>query len=296
MEAAALTQVRDYLASIRHLSDHTRKEYRRDLSRLTGHCDRRGKMRWGDLLPEDIQALIVSLHRRGAGSRSMQRLLSSVRSFYRFLERIEAVPASPVQGIQIPRTKRKLPGTLDVDQAAAFVRAPGDGPLAARDRAIVELMYSSGLRLSETVGLDLADLDLDQSLARVSGKGNKQRQVPIGRHAAQALREWFLARGQLAAPDEQAVFVGKRGGRLGPRAIQHRFRKLAQAQGIGKRVHPHMLRHSFASHLLESSGDLRAVQELLGHSDIGTTQIYTHLDFQHLAKVYDRAHPRARKR
>ena len=296
MEAAALAQVRDYLASIRHLSDHTRREYRRDLSRLTGHCDRRGKMRWGDLLPEDIQALIVSLHRRGAGSRSMQRLLSSVRSFYRFLERVEAVPASPVQGIQIPRTQRKLPGTLDVDQAAAFVRAPGDGTLAARDRAIVELMYSSGLRLSETVSLDLADLDLDQSLARVSGKGNKQRQVPIGRHAAQALREWFLARGELAAHDEQAVFVGKRGGRLGPRAIQHRFRKLAQAQGIGKRVHPHMLRHSFASHLLESSGDLRAVQELLGHSDIGTTQIYTHLDFQHLAKVYDRAHPRARKR
>jgi integrase/recombinase XerC len=230
-----------------------------------------------------------------------------VRSFYRYLVREGEAAFNPAKGVSAPRAPRTLPAILDPDQTRRLVEAPGEPStsggarssagarsLAARDRAILELTYSSGLRLAEVVALDLLHLDLAEGLVRVEGKGRKVRVVPVGRWAADACRGWLAVRHELAPPDETAFFVSRAGGRLRPRSVQAIFARRSRAAGVGH-VHPHMLRHSFASHLLESSGDLRAVQELLGHADIGTTQIYTHLDFQHLARVYDGAHPRARR-
>ena len=203
---------------------------------------------------------------------------------------------NPFDSIKAPRGPRRLPATLDIDAMQQLLNLPGDGPLTVRDRAILELFYSSGFRLSELVGLDLSDIDLASGEARVSGKGSKVRVVPVGRMALRALRDWLAVRNQLANDDEVAMFVSRRGSRLAARSIEQRLKYWSMRQGINRNLHPHMLRHSFASHLLESSGDLRAVQELLGHQNISTTQIYTHLDFQHLAKIYDSAHPRARKK
>lgn len=226
----------------------------------------------------------------------MRRNLSSVRAFYKYLLTRGEVTQNPAEGITTPRTEKRLPKTLDVDQSARLVEIKGDRELAVRDRAILELMYSSGLRLAECVGLDQYSIDIRDALVTVRGKGNKTRKVPVGKYALDAVSAWLKVRPQLAKLEETALFVSTRGNRLSTRSVQQRLRHWALKQGLDTHVHPHMLRHSFATHMLESSGDLRAVQELLGHADISTTQTYTNLDFQHLAGVYDQAHPRARKK
>lgn len=296
MQAQALTQIDSYLAAAQQLSELTRRNYRRDLGQLVSYCDKEGIESWPEIDVHRLRSFVAWRHRQGIGGRSLQRNLSAIRSFFRYLLDEGVVKHDPVSGIQTPRTPRRLPKVLDVDQARQLVEVEGDDPLAVRDRAMLELFYSSGLRLAELVGLDCNHVDLADAMVTVIGKGRKQRAVPIGRHARTAIQAWLKCRANLAADDEPALFVNRRGRRLTARGVQQRLGQWAQRQGLPLHVHPHMLRHSFASHMLESSSDLRAVQELLGHADIGTTQIYTHLDFQHLAKVYDAAHPRARKK
>ena len=284
----------DYLAHLqveRRMSPHTLDGYRLDLEGLKAWAATQGAD-VETLHTEHLRAFIASEHRRGLSPKSLQRRLSACRSFYRWLLRHGRIQANPAQPIRAPKAPRKLPQVLDPDEAKALVEVPTDAPLGLRDRALLELFYSSGLRLSELCALRWRDLDLAVGLVTVLGKGNKQRSVPVGSFARAALTEWKTD--QRAGGDTH-VFPGRNGG-MSPRGVQARLRTLAQRQGLFKRVHPHLLRHSFASHVLESSGDLRGVQELLGHADISTTQIYTHLDFQHLAKVYDGAHPRAKRK
>jgi integrase/recombinase XerC len=305
-----LTRFRRYLASERRLSPHTDVGYARDLAALVRFCDRMGLADWGALDSQHVRSFAAHSHAGGLSPRSVQRRLSAVRSFYEFLLReapAEAargergrrgprVAANPALEVRAPKAARRLPQTLDADQMARLLEIPPGGGLTARDRALMELLYSSGLRLAELVALDVGDIDLKDRTVRVLGKGRKSRIVPVGRLALAALRAWLKERATLAAADELALFVGRGGRRLGPRAIQTRVNYWARRQGLGVHVHPHLFRHSFASHLLESGGELRGVQELLGHADISTTQIYTHLDFQHLARIYDAAHPRARRK
>ena len=286
----------DYLHDEKRYSPNTLKNYRRDLHGFADYLKAQEIADWNAVSVHDVRAFVARQHRGGLGGRSLQRLLSSIRSFYHFLLREGDAQNNPALDVRAPKAPRKLPSALDVDQVGRLLKHSGDDPLSVRDQAMMELMYSSGLRLSELIGLNLGDIDLADGLLRVTGKGRKTRDVPVGRLAREAVKRWLRARSDLAAPDETALFVGTRGTRLGPRAVQQRLRQWAIRQGLDQRLHPHMLRHSFASHMLESSGDLRAVQELLGHADISTTQVYTHLDFQHLAKVYDAAHPRAKKR
>ncbi|WP_049621318.1 tyrosine recombinase XerC [Frateuria defendens] len=281
------------LAAERQASPHTVAGYRRDLDKLLRWMEAQGLAGFDALDPHRLRAFIAAEHRGGLAPKSLQRLLSSCRSLFRQLRREGALAHDPAAGVRGPKVHRKLPQVLDVDEAGALVEVEGDGPLARRDRAMLELFYSSGLRLSELVALHWLDLDLDAGEVRVRGKGNKTRIVPVGRHAVAALRALGEAGGR--AP-EAPVFRGRGGAPVNPRTVQLRLKALALRQGLPKHVHPHLLRHTFASHMLESSGDLRAVQELLGHADIATTQIYTHLDFQHLARVYDAAHPRARRK
>jgi len=279
-----------HLAVERQASAHTLDAYRRDLGALAGWA--RGR----DLLAldgNDLRAFIAAEHRRGLSPKSLQRRLSACRSLYRWLLKQGRLPASPAEGVRAPKPPRKLPQVLDVDEAVQLVQLPTDAPLGLRDRALLELFYSSGLRLSEVCMLRWGDLDFEAGLITVLGKGSKQRIVPVGSHARRALLDWREAS---AGAGTGFVFPGRGGARISARAIQLRIKQLALRQGMFKRIHPHLLRHSFASHVLESSGDLRGVQELLGHADIATTQIYTHLDFQHLAKVYDAAHPRAKRK
>ena len=300
---ADLERYLSHLAQQRQLSPHTCAAYSRDLTALTAFCGRQGRDAWPALTAQDVRAFAAICHRQGLGGKSIQRRLSAVRGLFEYLLREGKVGHNPAQDIRAPKSERKLPAVLDVDQMerlldeAAFTHAAHD-PLARRDRAFMELLYSSGLRLAELTDLDLPALDLAGGLVTVTGKGRKTRVVPVGRKAQAALRDWLAIRADLLPPDstELAVFLGRNGRRLSPRAVQLRLDLWARRQGLDGRVHPHRLRHSFASHLLESSGDLRAVQELLGHADISTTQVYTHLDFQHLAEVYDRAHPRAKRR
>lgn len=280
----------------RRLSPQTCLHYRRDLEALAGHCERAEISRWRDVDSEHLRAFSGACYRKGLGARSIARRLSAARTFFRFLVREKQVPTNPAAGIRAPKADKRLPGNLDVDRMAKLLDIRGKGPVVARDRAICELLYSSGLRLSELTGLDLEGLDLGDATVRVRGKGNKERVVPVGRHAREALRAWLALRADLAAPDSKALFVSTRGRRLSPRAVQARVHYWARKQGLDARVYPHLFRHSFATHLLESSHDLRGVQELLGHANISTTQVYTHLDFQHLAQIYDRTHPRARAR
>ena len=282
-----------FLAGIGQRSPHTVSAYRRDLLALASHAAEAGLRDWAEIDAGHLSGFIATCHRRGLGGRSLQRRLSAIRAFYRHLERAGRVSRNPAQGLRAPKAQKRLPEVLDVDQSARLMAIPGTDPLAIRDRALLELVYSSGLRVSEAVGLDLADLDLVEREVRVTGKGNKRRIVPVGRYAVETMQSWLPVRAECTRPEERAVFVGRRGERLSVRAVQKRMYEWGIRQGLDQRVHPHMLRHSFASHLLESSGDLRAVQELLGHADIATTQVYTHLDFQHLAKVYDATHPRA---
>lgn len=285
-----------HLLRERRLSENTATAYRRDLGILVRYCEQHQVNQWRDLDAHAVRALAGAEFRRGRSPSSLQRLLSSARAFCRWLIREGVITHNPAVDIRAPNAQRRLPSVLDVDQVARLLELPGDNAEVIRDRAMLELFYSSGLRLTELCDLDLVALDLDDREVRVTGKGAKTRIVPVGRHACSALREWLQIRATMAAPSETAVFVGKRGGRISPRAVQQRVAHWARVQGIGRHVHPHMLRHSFATHVLESSSDLRAVQELLGHADIKTTQVYTHLDFQHLARVYDSAHPRARKK
>jgi integrase/recombinase XerC len=286
-----------HLAGERRLANHTVVSYRRDLMLLIEFCESQAVAGWGELTVQQMRAFVAEKHRGGLSGRSLQRLLSAVRGFFRYLARENLIDHNPAQIVRAPKTSRRLPRVLDVDQAARLLdNAPADDALELRDHAMLELFYSSGLRLSELVAMRMEDLDLADATVRVTGKGAKIRLVPIGAKARKALRRWLRLREVLARPDERAVFVGRRGRALTPRAVQLRLEHWAKRHGVDHPLHPHLLRHSFASHLLESSGDLRAVQELLGHADIGTTQVYTHLDFQHLASVYDATHPRAKKR
>jgi integrase/recombinase XerC len=282
------------LAVQRRLSPHTCDGYGRDLKRLLEHA---GERPLDALGASDIRRAIAQLHGRGLSGRSLARTLSAWRSFFRWLVRHRHLEANPCQGLRAPKSPRALPAVLSPDQAGALLDAEAGDELDVRDKAMFELFYSSGLRLSELAGLDLgAGVDLRAGEVRVTGKRGKTRTVPVGEKARQALSRWLEQREALARPGEQALFVSRRGTRLSVRMIQVRLERWATRQGMGVRVHPHVLRHSFASHVLQSSGDLRAVQEMLGHANISTTQVYTHLDFQHLAKVYDAAHPRAKKK
>ena len=290
--------VDDYLTSLaveRRLSDHTIKAYRRDLKKLVSFCDERGVLLWQGLNNHTVRLFSAGLNARGMHAKSIQRILSSGRGFCQYLIRNQQLKTNPFDDVRAPKAEKRLPKTLSVDQITSLVEINVNDPLSYRDKAILELFYSSGLRLAELCSLDLNDLDLSGQMLRVTGKGDKTRELPIGRQADQAIRNWLLQRNSLPLKDYEAVFVSKHGKRISPRNIQARVKHWAQKQGIEISVSPHMLRHSFASHLLESSGELRAVQELLGHANISTTQIYTHLDFQHLAQVYDDAHPRAKK-
>jgi integrase/recombinase XerC len=278
----------------RRLADLTCKHYRRDLAALLTFCGDNDLGRWSDLDSEHIRAFSATSYRRGLSSRSIQRRLSAARTFFRYLLREKHVKTNPVVSVSAPRSGKRLPGNLDADRMARLLDIPGDGPIINRDRAILELLYSSGLRLSELTDLDCDDVDAQDATVRVTGKGNKDRIVPVGGHALRALAKWHQSRAQLARADEQALFVSNRGTRISRRSVQARVSHWARRQGIDTNVYPHLFRHSFATHLLESSHDLRGVQELLGHANISTTQVYTHLDFQHLAQIYDKTHPRAR--
>lgn len=285
-----------YLASERQLSPHTLDNYQRDLIKLQQFMAVFSPATFAELQTADIRRFTAELHRDELSSRSIARVLSTLRTFFKFLHREGLVTHNPALGVQAPKAPRKLPEPLDVDNIGQLLQIPDDGtPLVARDRAILELLYSSGLRLSELTGLSMGDIDLADASMRVTGKGRKERLLPVGRKAITALKSWLERRPQLTNIEERALFVSSRGKRLGERSVQQRLDHWGRRQGISGKVHPHKLRHSFASHMLESSGDLRAVQDLLGHEDISTTQIYTHLDFQHLMSVYEKAHPRAQR-
>jgi integrase/recombinase XerC len=293
---AGSPQVEAFLSHLeveRRMSAHTLDAYRRDLHALQQWAGLQAGDALIDMTTERLRAFVAAEHRRGLSPKSLQRRLSACRSFYRWLLRHGRIAASPAAALRAPKSARKLPQVLDADEATRLVEVPVDVPLGVRDRALLELFYSSGLRLSELCALRWRDLDLPGGTVTVLGKGSKQRIVPVGSHARAALAQW---RAERRAADDAPVFPGRGGAPISQRAVQLRLKLLARRQGLFKHVHPHMLRHSFASHILESSGDLRGVQELLGHADIATTQIYTHLDFQHLAKVYDAAHPRAKRK
>ena len=278
----------------RQLSPLTWRHYRREIEALRGYCDEQSLSRWADLDSEHLRSFTAAGYRRGLSARSLQRRLSAMRTFFRYLRREKHLKSNPAEDVRAPKSGKRLPGNLDADRMAKLLDIRGEGPLVTRDRAILELLYSSGLRLAELTGLDIGHLDLQDALVRVRGKGSKDRIVPVGRYALEALSAWLRERPLLATPDETALFVSRAGGRLSGRSVQARIDYWAKRQGIDTKVHPHLFRHSFASHLLESSHDLRGVQELLGHANISTTQVYTHLDFQHLAQIYDQTHPRAR--
>ncbi|NLJ12841.1 tyrosine recombinase XerC [Denitrificimonas caeni] len=285
----------EYLQTERQASAHTFSAYRSDLAKVLTFAQQQQLESWSALQVAHLRELVAELHHGGLTGRSIARLLSAVRGLYAYLLREGICQHDPAAGIRPPKGPRKLPKVLDVDRAQQLLDSPvADDFVGCRDHAILELLYSSGLRLSELVGLNIADIDLAQGLVLVLGKGNKQRLLPVGSKAVSAVQRWLAVRGTLQSED-QALFIGVRGRRMSPQLVRERVRQ-AGARDLGQHLHPHMLRHSFASHILESSHDLRAVQELLGHADISTTQIYTHLDFQHLAQVYDQAHPRARRK
>ncbi|WP_440996722.1 tyrosine recombinase XerC [Arhodomonas sp. SL1] len=294
--AGAVTAFLAHLRDERGLSPATVRHYGRDVEAFAHHAREADLPAWGRVTEADVRAFIAARHRRGLGGRSLARMLSALRTFFAYLMREGLVANNPATGVPAPRAPRRLPETLDVDETARLLDGNDDDTLARRDRAIFELVYSSGLRLAEVAALDVADVAGDPETLRVEGKGAKTRIVPVGRRARTAVQAWLAVRGSLSPAGEPALFVSRRGRRLAHRSIQQRLRVMARQQGLDRPVHPHMLRHAFATHLLESSGDLRAVQELLGHASLATTQVYTHLDFQHLAEVYDRAHPRARRK
>lgn len=285
------------LAEQRRQSPHTVSNYRRDLHVL---CELAGASELDALQPQHIRRFVAQLHARGLGGRSLARTLSAWRGFYRWLGLRGLTTHNPIDGIRAPKSPKALPKLLSPDEANRLLEVRSEESpdlLSIRDHAMFELFYSSGLRLAELAALDLSCLqNVAAGEVRVLGKRSKLRLVPVGAKAREAVAAWALRRGELAAADETALFVGQRGNRLGLRMIQLRLKRRALLQGLPTSVHPHMLRHSFASHLLQASGDLRAVQEMLGHASIASTQVYTHLDFQHLADIYDQAHPRAKRK
>ena len=291
--SSLLERYLSHLRSERRLAAHTLDAYSRDAIVLQELAGEREPQALG---PHDIRRFVATLHGRGLAPKSLARVLSSWRGYYDWLVRTGAARANPCDGVKPPRAAKRLPEVLSPDQAVQLVSRQVSAPLELRDRALFELAYSCGLRVSELTGLDVAALEAATGEVRVLGKGSKTRIVPVGQAALDAIAAWLPHRAKLAAPGEQALFVGARGRRATPRDVQRRIKAWASAAGLPVDVHPHMLRHSFASHVLQSSGDLRAVQEMMGHASIASTQVYTHLDFQHLAKVYDAAHPRARRK
>jgi integrase/recombinase XerC len=278
-------------------SAHTVKNYQRDIENLSAFCNEKGLSDWVGLKQQDIRSHIATRHRQGIGAKSLQRELSAIRSFFNYLLKNRVADINPAQHVKAPKQARTLPKTLDVDQIQGLLEAGTSSVLEIRDLAMFELFYSSGLRLSELNALDIKDIDLnDRSLIVRLGKGGKSRALPVGGKAVVALQNWLQERSKIECLADGALFVTAKGRRLGQRSIEIRLAQWCKKKGVQEHIHPHMLRHSFASHLLESSQDLRAVQELLGHSNISTTQIYTHLDFQHLADIYDKSHPRAKKK
>jgi integrase/recombinase XerC len=299
MDDSALAWLPRFLSHLtveRRLSAHTDSSYRGDLQRFVAYCDRNRVGNWRSVDSQHVRMFAAAEFRQGSSPRTIQRRLSALRSFFNFMLRERALDANPAVGVQAPKARKRLPETIDVDLMTRLLEFRTDTHLGVRDKAIMELFYSSGLRLAELVGLNLGDVDRSDRTVRVLGKGSKTRVVPVGKHALDAIARWLKERAALATNGEQALFVSNRGARIGPRAVQKRIAGWARRQGLGRHVHPHLFRHSFATHLLESSQDLRGVQELLGHANISTTQVYTHLDFQHLAKIYDAAHPRARRK
>ena len=290
VDATLLDDYERYLAT---RPAHTRDAYLRDVATLKALA---GEAPLAGLSSADLRRSLATLHGRGISGRSLARMLSGWRAFFRFaMDRDRSFKDDPCGGLKAPKAQRRLPSVLSPDEAVQLVAIEGDDALALRDRALLELAYSSGLRVAELSGMNLSMLDLVSGEVRVWGKGSKERIVPVGAPARAALQAWIARRISLPVRDAEALFLSRTGRRLGPRAIQQRLAAWAVKRGLRRHVHPHMLRHSFASHLLQSSGDLRAVQELLGHASIASTQVYAHLDFQHLAKVYDEAHPRAKK-
>ncbi len=292
---ASIDHYLEDLRVARRCSPHTVSNYARDLKAIARSAAARKIESWQAIHSNDVRAIIAEQHRDGIAGRSLARRLSALRGLYNFLIGHGQCDVNPAQDVLAPKDKKALPATLNPDEVNRLLTQNLNDPMICRDLAMFELMYSSGLRLAELVNIDLVDLDLSVGQVRVTGKGGKVRDLPVGEHAVTAINKWLGYRRSLPGADDRAVFLSSRGKRIAPRTVQMRLKKLAESQGLERDCYPHMLRHSFASHLLESSGDLRAVQELLGHADIGTTQIYTHLDFQHLAQVYDESHPRARK-
>ena len=287
----------DYFAHLkneRNLSAHTIAAYRRDLVCLQNYCIKNEITAWQDLRVHNLRRYAATSFAADLSPRSIQRRLSGARSFMNYLIHEGHLKSNPVAGVMAPKAPKRLPDALDPDQMARLLDIKGESLADVRDRALMELLYSSGLRLAELVGLNLGDISSDGTV-RVTGKGSKERIVPVGSYALTAVAEWQRQRANLANVEETALFVGPRGKRISPRTIQAMVRRRAIAAGLPKKVYPHLFRHSFATHMLESSSDLRSVQEMLGHADISTTQVYTHLDFQHLAQIYDKAHPRARR-
>ena len=286
-----------YLESVKQYSKHTISGYKRDLTKLSGYLLNIDIEDWQSVNEHELRTFVNSERRRGLSPRSIQRVLSTSRSFFEYLLIEGIIKLSPAQNINSPKLAQLLPKAMDADLVQRLLDFKPKGLIEVRDKAIAELLYSSGLRLSEVCTLDVQDLELKERVCRVTGKGNKMRVVPVGKKAIQAIRDWLIHRKELKnskSSSSEAMFLNNKGKRISARSIQLRLEKLCAQRGLPG-INPHMLRHSFASHVLESSGDLRAVQEMLGHADIATTQIYTKLDFQHLSKVYDSAHPRARK-
>ena len=296
-EAQALTNsFFRYLETERRYSQNTIKSYQRDLNHFTVHLQDKKVSRWAELKPHHIRTYASQIFIEGLGAKSIQRRLSAIRSFMNYLLREGMIKNNPAEGVKTPKAPKKLPGILDVEQINQLLDIQDKDPVSLRDKAIMELIYSSGLRLSEIIHLNPIDLNLSDKTLTVIGKGEKTRMLPVGNEAIKSLKMWLSCRNELANPEEEALFVGSRGNRLSRRSIQSRIKHWARKNGIQQDVYPHLLRHSFATHMLEASGDLRAVQELLGHKDISTTQVYTHLDFEHLSKTYDKAHPRSGKK
>lgn len=303
-----------FLQSEKHFSPHTLKAYRRDIELFLGYCHsaiesaikeqastdfsvtRTAKLQWASIDELHIRQFVSQVHRRGLGGKSIQRCLSSLRRLFHFLQVNHQLKLNPAAHVQAPKSASKLPEVMHPQQLDALLDYKGDEPLMLRDFAILELLYASGLRLSELISLNMADINWQNSSVIVLGKGRKERHCPFGKQAAKMLKKWLKCRENLVKESEKAVFINNRGGRISASGIRARMKKLCQQKGVSQRVYPHLMRHSFASHMLEASQDLRAVQELLGHAHLKTTQIYTHLDFQQLAKTYDAAHPRAIKR
>jgi len=284
-----------FLQSEKQFSQHTVKAYQRDISRFMSFCDSQSIACWDEVDEQHIRQFVSQVHRQGLGGKSIQRMLSALRRLFRYLQANRLMRNNPAAHVQAPRSEHKLPDVMHHQQIDQLLFTESDEPLVVRDHAMLELLYGCGLRLAELISLNLSDINWQSSYLAVMGKGRKERHCPFGKQATKMLKKWVKCRELLVKEGENAVFVNNKGLRLSAAGIRSRIRKLSLEKGISQRVYPHLMRHSFASHMLESSQDLRAVQELLGHAHLKTTQIYTHLDFQQLAKTYDSAHPRAHK-